>query len=568
MYTDGQIKAMPEVRLDVPKETFGDYTTNVALNIAREGHFQPNDVADIIARGLKELDKNNIFKEIKVVNGFINIFISESFAAENVLKMQNRIQIDQIGFHEDGKQRKVIFEYSSPNTNKPLHIGHTRNDVFGMANINILRATGHDVVAAEIINDRGIHIMKSMLMYMKHGNGETPESAGMKPDHFVGKYYVMFEKENSEQKKDEEASPLENEAQELLQKWEANDSETRALWKKMNDWWYAGVQETYNKEGSAFDDVEHESNIYDKGRDLVLEGVKKGVFTKEEDGSVSVDLTEQGLDKKTLLRKDGTTIYITQDMYLWQKRAEKYNPDLAVVTTSSEQAYHFNVLGKVFQLLQFPWAENFRHLPYEHVYLGKNKMSSRTGNTVSADDLLKMTMEKVKETMLASEKVKASVEDQELLETVAFGAIKYGYLKYDRNTKIYFDLEETIAIEGNTGPYLQYTYARIKSILEKAGTHDISAPVALNEPTEQALIRHLMHYSETVAMAAKDFRPTAVCTYLFELASKFNSFYDQVSVLNAESEEKKLQRLNLLEAVATTLQHGLNLLGIKTVEKM
>ena len=560
MWDDGQVQKLPEVRLDVPKESFGDYTTNVALNIAREGKFKPNEAAEIIASCLKNLDVNGMFKEINVVNGFINIFISESFAAENVLKMQNRIQVDQIGFDADGKQKKVVFEYSSPNTNKPLHIGHTRNDVFGMANINILRATGHDVVAAEIINDRGIHIMKSMLMYMKHGNGETPESVGLKPDHFVGKYYVMFEKEKTED--------LEKEAQELLQKWEAGDNDIRTLWKKMNDWWYEGVQETYKKEGSVFDDVDHESNIYDKGRELVMQGVEKGVFIKEEDGSVSVDLTEQGLDKKTLLRKDGTTIYITQDMYLWQQRAEKYNPDLLVVTTSSEQAYHFNVLGKIFTLLGFTWAQNFKHLPYEHVNLGKDKMSSRLGNTVSADDLLKMTKEKVKETMLNSEKVKASADDDALLETVAFGAIKYGYLKYDRNTKIYFDLEETIAIEGNTGPYLQYTYARIKSVLEKAGTHDVAAPTELTEPTEQALIRHLMHYSETVAAAAKDFRPTAICNYLFELASKFNSFYDQVSVLNAETERKKLQRLNLLSAVATTLQHGLGLLGIQTVEKM
>jgi arginyl-tRNA synthetase len=274
------------------------------------------------------------------------------------------------------------------------------------------------------------------------------------------------------------------------------------------------------------------------------------------------------LDKKYLLRKDGTTIYITQDMYLWHSRAEKFHPDLAIVTTSAEQAYHFNVLGKIFTLLKFPWAESFKHLPYEHVFLGKSKMSSRLGNTVSADELLTMTKEKVKQTMLASEKIKGSVDDEVLLENVAYAAIKYGYLKYDRNTKIYFDLDETIAIEGNTGPYLQYTYARIKSILEKAGKFETAAPEKLTEPTEQSLMRHLMHYNETVAAAAKEFRPTAVCNYLYELSAKFNAFYDQVSVINADSEELKSQRLNLLIAVANTLQHGLALLGIKTVEKM
>ncbi|MDB4940419.1 MAG: arginyl-tRNA synthetase [Candidatus Doudnabacteria bacterium] len=592
MLSNGQITALPDFRLDVPKENFGDYTTSVSLAIAREGKFQPNDVAEIIARELEKLDSKQIFKTIKVVNGFINIFISDAAAAQNVLEMQTDIAIEQIGEKPDGTSKKVVFEYSSPNTNKPLHIGHTRNDVYGMANINLLRVTGHEVIATEIINDRGIHIMKSMLMYMKHGEGKTPQSEGLKPDHFVGKFYSMFEQENIKDKPalpsesatlstdaavphavQTQPTPLENEAQELLQKWEAGDPETRALWQKMNDWFFEGVKATYAREGSEFDEVEKESNIYNQGRDLVLKGVQEKVFQKEEDGSVSVDLTDQGLDKKYLLRKDGTTIYITQDMYLWSLRAEKFNPDVAIVTTSAEQAYHFDVLGKIFVLLKFPWAENFKHLPYEHVFLGKNKMSSRLGNAVSADDLLIMIKARVRETMKASQKIKASVDDDELVEAVAFAAIKYGYLKYDRNTKIYFDLEETIAIEGNTGPYLQYTYARIQSIFEKAreagtGAFTALAPVSLTEPSEQALIRHLLHYNETVATAAKDFRPTAICNYLFELSSKFNTFYDQVSVLGADSEQKKNERLNLLAAVANNLQHGLALLGIKTVEKM
>ncbi len=564
MFDNGQISALPSFNFDIPKENFGDYSTNVAMIIAREGKFQPNDVADIIARGMQELDNagKNIIQEVKVVSGFVNIYLSKQAIAENVLNLTEEVKIDQFGV-----SKKVVFEYSSPNTNKPLHIGHTRNDVFGMACINLLRATGHSVVSCEVINDRGIHIMKSMLMYSKHGNGETPEQTKEKSDHFVGRYYAMFEKENQE-KKEDQPTPLELEAQELLRKWEANDSETRVLWEKMNNWFYEGVKQTYLLEGSSFDEVQHESDIYDKGRDLVMQGVSTGVFVKEEDGSVSVDLTDMGLDKKYLLRKDGTTIYITQDLYLWYLRNEQHKPDLAVVTTSSEQAYHFQVLAKLFELMKFPWAENFKHLPYEHVYLGKNKMSSRLGNAVSADDLLVQTKQRVAETIKSSQKVKGSADDDALLQIIAYGAIKYGYLKYDRNTKIYFDLEETVAIEGNTGPYLQYTYARIKSILLKAGSFSKEAPVDLAENTEQTLLRHLIHYDEVVVNAARDFRPTAVCSYLFELASKFNAFYDQVSVLNAETEKQKAQRLTMLVSVANVLQHGLGLLGIQTVEQM
>lgn len=569
MFEDGQIKALPVFDLTVPKENFGDFSTNVALTIAREGKFQPNDVADIIAREVKQNDDRKAIGEIKVLNGFINIFIAPSAVAQNVFEMQNSAAPEQIGLKDDGAKQKVVFEYSSPNTNKPLHIGHTRNDVYGMACINLLRATGHDVIACEVINDRGIHIMKSMLMYMKHGKGATPQSDGIKPDHFVGKFYRMFETENRDYKVAEgEQTPLEKEAQELLQRWENNDSEVRTLWRKMNDWFYEGVKKTYAREGSEFDEVQRESDIYDKGRELVMYGLDKGVFHKERDGAVYVDLTEQGLDKKYLLRADGTTIYITQDMYLWHLRNEKHHPDAAVVTTSSEQAYHFNVLAKIFELLRFPWAQNFRHLPYEHVYLGKSKMSSREGNVVSADDLVEMTKEKVRATMKQSQKVKASADDDALVEAIAFGAIKYGYLKYDRNTKIYFDLDETIAIEGNTGPYLQYTNARINSILEKAGKFKAHAPEDLQDESEASLARHLLHYSHVASDAAREYRPNLLCAYMLELAQKFNLFYDRVSVLNADSAKQKQARLNLLVAVSNVFENGLALLGIKAPEKM
>lgn len=567
MFEQGQLAALPSFDITIPKENFGDFSLNVAHAIAREGKFQVNDVADIIARELKNLDKDESFSDIKVLNGFINIFISPEKTAENVLRLGKTIKPSQVGKWEEGKAKKIVFEYSSPNTNKPLHIGHTRNDVYGVACINLLREVGYDVTATEIINDRGIHIMKSMLMYQKFGNNTTPESEGMKPDHFVGKFYSMFSVQCS--KSEANKVDLENEARQLLLKWEAGDAPTLELWKKMNSWFYEGVKQTYEKEGSHFDAVDHESDIYDKGRDLVLAGVEKGIFSKEADGSVSIDLTDKGLDKKYLLRADGSTIYITQDMYLWHLRNEKYHPDMAIVTTSSEQAYHFKVLSYIFEAMQLPWASTFRHLPYEHVYLGKAKMSSREGNTISADDLLQTVKEKVKDIITNSQKVKAEASDDKLVEEIAFAAIKYGYLKYDRNTKIYFDLEETVAIEGNTGPYLQYTNARIKSIKRQAGDSiEQNDLLALTTPAEQSLIRYLLHYEDVIVSGAEEFRPNIICNYLFELSGKFNYFYDQVSVLKAETEELKQQRLSLLNSVSKVLEHGLGLLGIKAPEQM
>ena len=572
MFEKGQIRAVPDFELDVPKHgksSFGDYTTNVSFAVARDSGVNPREAAETIAREVKALDAEGVISEVTAVNGFVNIALSPAALAKSASEMQRSVRVEQVGFDDQhGRAKKVLFEYSSPNTNKPLHIGHTRNDTFGVACINLLKATGHEVVSCEVLNDRGVHIMKSMLMYMRHGEGATPESAGVKGDHFIGKFYQMFGAESavSETAKEE----LEAAAQGLLQKWEAGDADVRALWQKMNAWFYAGLQETYEREGSHFDFVDRESDMYDKGRDLIMRGVEQGIFQKENDGSVSVDLTDQGLDKKYLLRKDGTTIYITQDLYLWDSRNTRYHPDAALVTTSAEQAYHFAVLKKIFGLLKYPWAENFDHLPYEHVFLGREKMSSRAGNTVSADDLLVLVEEKVRDTMRNSQKIRASVDDAALVEAIAFGAIKYGYLKYDRNTKIYFDMDETIAIEGNTGPYLQYTYARIKSVLRKSGVaaESLPTPDHLAEQSELDVLRALVHYPEVVAAAAQEMKPNLVCSCLNELASKYNTFYDQVSILSAETDQQKLERLSLCTSVAAVLAHGLALLGINTFEEM
>ena len=567
MYSNGQIFSLPTFELETPKGAFGDYSTNVAFMIAKEGKFNAVEVATIIATELKAQDQAGLLESVEVVNGFLNMTIAKKPLAELVVSMQTAIQIEHTGLTEEGLSKKVLFEYSSPNTNKALHIGHTRNDVYGMACINILKALGHHVITAEVINDRGIHIMKSMLMYQKHGNDKTPESEGIKPDHFVGKYYVMF-KEQSEQSEIEKET-LEKEAQGMLLKWEQADPEIRALWTKMNSWFYQGVAETYAREGSTFDHVDYESAIFDKGKEVVMEGLSKGIFAEQPDGAVYVDLIEQGLDKKYLLRNDGTTIYITQDIYLWKMRNELFHPDFVYCTTSVEQVYHFQVLKEIFKLFGYSWAESFEHLDYGHVFLGKNKMSSRAGNTVSADDLLSQTKERVKATMMNSQKIKGSSDDEALVEAIAFAAIKYGYLKFDRNTIIYFDLEETVAIEGNTGPYLQYAYARIQSVIAKAeGAITLKNPESLTESSELKLMRMLIHYPEAVSKAGKEFKPNLICSYLFELAGAFNSFYDQVSILNAESEHLRAERLNLCMSVAAVLKHGLEILGIAVVEQM
>jgi arginyl-tRNA synthetase len=408
--------------------------------------------------------------------------------------------------------------------------------------------------------------MKSVLMYMLHGEGKTPESEHMKPDHFVGKFYVLFGQAAGESEAKEKE--LLDQAQELLLKWEAGDSEVRKIWKQMNVWWYEGVKQTYAKEGSTFDEVDYESEIFDKGRELVLEGVSRGVFAKEEDGSVSVDLTEEGLDKKYLLRKDGTTIYITQDMYLWHVRNERHAPDAAFVTTAIEQSYHFAVLKKLFELLGYPWARNFRHLPYEHVYLGKNKMSSRGGNTVSSDELFSQVKDKVRQVMQSLQKIKESSDNEELVGHVALGAIKYAYLKYDTNTRIYFDIDQTISLEGNTGPYVQYAHSRIKSILKKAASFSALAPSTVGQPEALALMKKLLHYNETVLGAAAEYKPSLLVTYLYELAALLGSFYGAVPVLATENQQERSELLTLLSATAATLKHGLHILGIEAPEEM
>ncbi len=563
---DEAAEVLGAVSFDVsyPKPGFGDYATNAAMVMFKRFKVapaaNPAAFAKLVAELASKYDKAQTFSSIESAGGFINFTLSAQQLAHQVLALQKDIAYEQIGAGS-----KVVFEYSSPNTNKPLHIGHTRNDLYGKACINLLKAVGHEVVSCEIINDRGIHIMKSVLMYMKFGKSMTPESEGLKPDHFVGKFYSMFAQEAGESEA-AEVSLLE-EAQDLLRRWEAGDAEVRAVWKQMNDWFFEGVKETYTREGSTFDEVDFESEIYDKGRDLVLEGVKKGIFQQEEDGSVSVDLEAQKLGKKYLLRKDGTTLYMTQDMHLWDERNRRHSPDLAIVTTAAEQSYHFQVLAHVFELLGYSWAHGFKHLPYEFVFLGNNKMSSRSGNTISADDLLKTVKIKVKDTMGSLEKLKGSADDDMLVEQVAFGAIKFGYLHYEPQTRIYFDIDQTVSLQGDTGPYIQYAHARMKSILAKESSTD-AAPNDLTDPQEIALMKQLIRYPDMVLLSARDYKPNLLCNYLLELARVFSTFYAQVSVLKEADENLKAQRLSLLTSTANVLKNGLALLGIEAPDQM
>lgn len=553
-----------------PKPGFGDYATNAAMVLYKKFNVapatSPNDFAKDLAAKLTSLDHKDSFSKIEPVGGFINFTLKQEVLAHLATANQKQIEFTS----EEGKAgqgKKVVFEYSSPNTNKALHIGHVRNDVYGKACINLLKAVGYNVVTCEIINDRGIHIMKSILMYQKYGEGQTPETAGLKSDHFVGKFYAMFGAKAVESEEAEKM--LLEEAQELLRRWESGDEEVRAVWKKMNEWFFEGVKKTYEREGSTFDEQDFESQIYDKGRDLVLAGVEKGVFQKEEDGSISVDLENEKLGKKYLLRQDGTTLYITQDMYLWDQRNSRHQPDMAFVTTSVEQAYHFQVLQHVFRLLDYPWAANFKHLPYEHVYLGKNKMSSRSGSTISADELYDSVKERVRETMAGLEKLKGSAEDDVLVEAVALGAVKYGYLHYEPQTRIYFDIDTTISLEGNTGPYIQYAYARIQSILRKVSVSDSSVePTDLGSPEELQLMRTIIKYESAVAAAAREYKPNLLCSYLLELASNLNSFYANVPVVKEEDNNIQAQRISLLLTTANVLKNGLGLLGIEAPEEM
>ncbi len=518
--------------------------------------------------------------QYNVVKGFLNLTISD----EAWLDLLGTIDHDDHYGERaaDADAPLVMIEYSSPNTNKPLHLGHVRNNLLGWSLAQIMQANGNKVVKTNIVNDRGIHICKSMLAWLKWGNGETPESSGKKGDHLIGDYYVAFDKHYREEIKelvaqgmDEETAkqeaPLIKEAHEMLVKWEQNDPEVRALWEKMNAWVYAGFDETYQKMGVSFDKIYYESQTYLKGKAKVEEGLAKGLFERHDDNSVWADLTNEGLDQKLLLRSDGTSVYMTQDIGTAEMRFQDYPIDKMIYVVGNEQNYHFQVLSILLDRLGFKWGKELVHFSYGMVELPNGKMKSREGTVVDADDLMQLMIDDARRVSdEAGKNADLSEEErQEIARMVGMGALKYFILKVDARKNMLFNPEESIDFNGNTGPFIQYTHARIRSILRKAASVDIaiSKQCELNEK-EVELIQKMSEYGAAVEQAGHDYSPSGIANYCYELTKVFNQFYHDYSILNESDEQKKAVRLVIARNVAKILKNGMALLGIEVPERM
>lgn len=558
------------------KEFEGDYTL-VVFPLIRTLKGKPEDIGTKIGENLVE---NNKITAFNVVKGFLNMSLNSVDFLENFAQ---NAQNATFGITKvDENSRTVMVEYSSPNTNKPLHLGHVRNNLLGFSVAQIIEAAGNNVIKTQIINDRGIHICKSMIAWEKFGNGETPESTNMKGDHLVGKYYVEFDKHYREEikalvaqgKTEEEAkkeAPIFLEAQKMLRQWEAHDPKVIELWQTMNGWVYDGFAKTYKRLGVAFDEYLYESNTYILGKDIVEEGLNKGVFFKKDDGSVWIDLTEDGLDEKLVLRSDGTSVYITQDLGTAVERF-KNNPTLEELTyvVGNEQDYHFKVLFLILKKLGFSWANALHHLSYGMVDLPNGKMKSREGTVVDADELMEDVYITAKEISEELGKLDGLSEDEkaELYETIAMGALKYYILKVDPKKRILFDPKESVDFNGNTGPFIQYTFARIQSLLRKESPKEFDAnSIQLND-AEKEIIRALYDFEDTINKAAVEMSPALIANYVYELVKLFNSFYQNNPILKNEDENVKNFRLYLSQWVANTIQNSLRLLGIGVPERM
>ncbi len=518
-------------------------------------------------------------ESFNVIKGFLNLSLKNSYWIDVFYQTINQ---PNFGFFpSNGK--KVMVEYSSPNTNKPLHLGHVRNNLLGYSIAEILKATGYEVIKANLVNDRGIHICKSMLAWEKHGNGETPESSGLKGDHLVGKYYVLFDKEYKKQietlkdqgETEEQAkknAPLIREAQEMLQKWEQGDPEVISLWMDMNSWVYAGFEETYKKLGVDFDQYYYESNTYLLGKSLIDEGLEKGVFFKKEDGSVWIDLTAEGLDEKLVLRADGTSVYITQDLGTAQLKYDEYHTDQAINVVGNEQDYHFRVLYLILKKLGRKWAEGLYHLSYGMVDLPSGKMKSREGTVVDADDLIaEMEATAKEQTDILGKAIDfPEAEKQNLYHIIGMGALKYFLLKVEPKKRLLFDPNESVDFQGHTGPFIQYTYARIRSVLNKGAFNPdtVFTPIKTVSPVEKDLIIHLEQYPAFLTEAANAYSPAVIANYVYELARLYNKFYHEETILKAEDEAVKRFRLQLSAAAADKISKSMNLLGIEVPERM
>ena len=567
------------VQLQKTRPEFEGNLTVVVFPFVKLARKAPAQVATEIGEKLMA-DGSGLIARFNAVQGFLNLVIDDAFWVKQLEAIDAEANYGQ----QPDRHQLMMVEYSSPNTNKPLHLGHVRNNLLGYSIARIQEANGWKVVKTNIVNDRGIHICKSMLAWLKFGNGETPETSGKKGDHLIGDYYVRFDKEYKAQiaelmakGMDEETAkkeaPLMLEAQEMLRKWEANDPEIRALWAKMNEWVYAGFDETYKRLGVSFDKIYYESNTYLEGKSEVEKGLAAGQFYRREDGSVWADLTKDGLDEKLLLRSDGTSVYMTQDIGTAKLRFQDYPIDKMVYVVGNEQEYHFKVLSILLDRLGFPFGKELVHFSYGMVELPNGKMKSREGTVVDADDLMDKMIEDAKEIYLEKndQSPMSNVQCDEVARMVGLGALKYFILKVDPRKNMLFNPAESIDFNGNTGPFIQYTYARIQSVLRKAEKLDdlgILGNLGGLDPKELALIQRLTEYPAVVRVAGDNFSPAVICNYAYDLACDFNSFYHDLSILNEPDAAKRALRLLLAKNVGKVLNAAMSLLGIEMPERM
>lgn len=578
------INSLFELEIDVfeiqptRKEFEGDYTL-VVFPLLRQLKSNPQELAMKI--GTYVCENTSEIKDFNVVKGFLNLSLSDSYFKA---LLQNIHQTKDFGRHKNNG-KVVMVEYSSPNTNKPLHLGHIRNNLLGYSVAEILKASGAKVYKTQIINDRGIHICKSMVAWREFGNGETPESSGEKGDHLVGKYYILFDQKYREQQSElqsqgytaEEASKeaaIFKEAQKMLIQWEASDSQTVTLWEKMNSWVYTGFSQTYKRLGVDFDKLYYESDTYLLGKVVVKEGLDKGVFYRKEDGSVWIDLTPDGLDEKIVLRSDGTAVYMTQDIGTAIQRVKDYQDITGMVyTVGNEQDYHFKVLFLILSKLGYNWSEDLYHLSYGMVDLPSGKMKSREGTIVDADDLMQDMHDTAKSISEELGKIEdfSKTQKEYLFDVIGLGALKYHILKVDPRKSILFDPQESVDFQGNTGPFIQYTYARIQSILRKNTfpLEGVQMESSISfEIIEKELIKNLNQFPETISLAANQYSPALIANYTYQLVKTFNSFYQQLSILGEVDERKKLFRLILAYNTAAVIKSAMSLLGIRVPQRM
>ena len=578
----GQDVPAAQVQLQKTKKEFEGHLTLVVFPFLRMSRKGPEQTAQEIGEYLTAHEP--AVAAYNVIKGFLNLTVAPAAWIELLDDIHAQ---EQYGLTPATPESPlVMIEYSSPNTNKPLHLGHVRNNLLGNALAQIIAANGNRVVKTNIVNDRGIHICKSMLAWLKYGNGETPESSGKKGDHLIGDYYVAFDKhykaevnelmeQGMTKEEAEAASPLMKEAREMLVKWEAGDPEVRALWKKMNDWVYAGFDETYRMMGVSFDKIYYESNTYLEGKKKVLEGLDKGLFYRKEDGSVWADLTNEGLDHKLLLRSDGTSVYMTQDIGTAEQRFADYPIDKMIYVVGNEQNYHFQVLSILLDRLGFEWGKSLVHFSYGMVELPEGKMKSREGTVVDADDLMAEMIATARETSGDLGKLDGLTpeEAEDIARIVGLGALKYFILKVDARKNMTFNPKESIDFNGNTGPFIQYTYARIRSVLRKAAEAGITLPARLPEgislsTKEEGLVQMLADFAGIVRQAGTDYSPSVIANYCYDLVKEYNQFYHDFSILREENEAVRQFRLVLSAEVAKIVKLGMGLLGIEVPERM